>query len=141
MHGSRPPTTLRSLVLSSVGILLAASAVCASDVTPSPTPVVSPTPGADTDCVGPIQAPALIKRVEPHYPEALREQGVKGLVVLRGVLGTDGRITNISVLDSPSETLTTLAKDAFRQWRYKPAICDGRPHRVNMTAKITFYDK
>ena len=119
---------------------MAATAARAVGVTPSPTPAVSPTP-ADAGCTGPVQAPEIIKRVEPHYPEALREQGVKGLVVLRGALGTDGRISDITVLDSPAEALTTLAKDAFGQWRYKAAMCDGRPHRVNVTARITFNDK
>lgn len=84
--------------------------------------------------------PTLIHRVEPHYPQQVRSQMLEGKVVAEAVLTPEGILEDISVISSPSSTLTTLAVAAFREWRYKPAICrgSGLSVRANLCVSATF---
>ncbi len=124
------PSIPARLILALLGMLLSAIAVCVQEVTPSAVPA-SPTP------CRPV-SPVLVKRVEPEYPGALQKQRVQGVVVLEAVVALDGSIADIRVLQSPAESLTKLARDAFQQWRYKPALLDCKPVRVYITNRISF---
>jgi protein TonB len=87
-----------------------------------------------------IEAPKLLRSVEPDYPEEIRKQGVKGKVVAEAVLTPDGALEDIRIVSSPSEALSQLALKAFSQWRYKAAFCRnwGKPIRVYITMTAAF---
>jgi TonB family protein len=99
-------------------------------------PYVKP---VDAECRS-IEPPKLQHRVEPKYPADVRKQGLQGIVIVEGILGTDGMVSDIYVLQSPSKTLSHLASEAVRQWRYTPAYCNdlGKPIRVYLTVTSTF---
>jgi protein TonB len=82
--------------------------------------------------------PRLVHKVEPRYPKERRKSGLQGVVKLEGVIGVDGGVSEIRVVESPAEPLSRLAIEAFREWRYEPATCDGRPVRVYITTTTTF---
>jgi protein TonB len=70
-------------------------------------------------------APVLIRRVEPRYPDMARRRGVEGLVLLEAVLDRDGRIeSGVKVLRS-IPALDDEAIAAVRQWRFRPARDNG----------------
>ena len=84
-----------------------------------------------------IEAPVLLKRVQPDYPHLAVLARREGDVILEGVIGLDGRIESIRVLHSVP-LLDEAALHAVRQWVYTPARMSGRPVRVFLTIKITF---
>jgi protein TonB len=85
-----------------------------------------------------IQAPELIRRAEPSYPDELREKGVRGTVVMKAALTAEGKLENIRVSSSPNSELSELAVEAFQKWRYKPATCGGKPVEVYITSTMKF---
>jgi protein TonB len=60
-----------------------------------------------------------------------------GLVVLRAVIGKDGRVLSVGVISGPA-MLQQAAIDAVEQWVYKPYLLNNVPTEVNTTIKILF---
>jgi TonB family protein len=90
-----------------------------------------------------IRPPVLIHRKEPEYPEVLRVARLEGWVVVRAVIGTDGSVSNLEVLQIPRHGGSTLfgnaAVEAVSAWRYEPARRpDGEPVAVFFTVVIEF---
>jgi TonB family protein len=63
-----------------------------------------------------------------------------GRVVLDVVLLEDGRPKIVRVLRSAGPELDDSAILTFEQWRFSPAVRDGRPVKVRMTAEVNFHD-
>ncbi len=62
----------------------------------------------------------------PYYPPALRDAGVGGRVVVRGVIGIDGRVESaVVVRSSGNSTLDNNALNAFYKWRFSAAKNDA----------------
>jgi TonB family protein len=76
----------------------------------------------------------LIHRVEPEYPEAARQQGIEGAVVLNVQIGRDGAVQDVQVV-SGARQLAQASINAVKQWRFKPRLVNGSP--VPMQTKIT----
>ena len=86
------------------------------------------------------QPPRLIERVPPRYPSEARSRRVEGLVLLRLVIGTDGRVEYSSVRALRSvPDLDLAAMTAVRQWRFSPGVGhSGRPVRVVVDIPVQF---
>lgn len=80
----------------------------------------------------------LMKKVFPAYPPAARASHVSGVVILDTMIGKDGRVRDIRVLETPSPLLTSASKDAVTQWQYAPFIVDGQPQEVNTIIDVVF---
>lgn len=90
-----------------------------------------------SDAAGSGAAPAssyLLRRVEPEYPEAAREQHIQGPVVLTALVGTNGAVRELTVV-SGNPLLANAATDAVRQWRFKPHQLKG--NAVEFETRIT----
>lgn len=133
--------------ISAFAALAGATALaCATSPPPASSPSSSATRAADSATVGEdprfpctnVQAPLLIKRVEPSYPADLRKEGVQGKVVLKASLTSEGTLEDIQVSASPDSRLSKLAVEAFQKWRYKPAHCAGKPVQVYLTSTMNF---
>ncbi len=61
-----------------------------------------------------------------------------GIVTLRSTISDKGMVEDIEVLESPDESLTDAAVEAVEQWRFKPALCDGKPVGVYYNLTINF---
>lgn len=69
--------------------------------------------------------PRVASTVAPVYPQALRDAGIGGRVVVRGVIGTDGRVESAEVVrSSGNSTLDNNALRAFYKWRFSAAKND-----------------
>jgi TonB family protein len=66
-----------------------------------------------------------LKRVEPEYPEAARQQGIQGLVVLDATVGQDGEVQQLAVV-SGNPILANAASAAVLKWRFKPFVQNHR---------------
>lgn len=70
--------------------------------------------------------PRVSSTAAPVYPQALRDAGIGGRVVVRGVIGTDGRVESAEVVrSSGNSTLDNNALSAFYKWRFSAAKNDA----------------
>jgi TonB family protein len=78
--------------------------------------------------------------VRPTYPEAARELGLTGQVILEAVVRADGSLDGIVVLRMPEggEWLAGAAVEAISQWRYEPGTIGGVPVDVYFTIVVEF---
>ena len=79
-----------------------------------------------------------ISDVAPSYPSEAKQAGVEGLVVFAAVIGKDGNIQNLRVLNSPSPLLSQAAIDAVKQWKYRPYLLNGTPVEVDTQITVNF---
>jgi len=86
---------------------------------------------------GGVEAPVLIRKVEPEYPEIARQARKEGNVILQAVIGTDGRVESVTVLKS-EPLLDRAAIRAVSQWVYKPGKLRGLPVKVFFTVYVEF---
>ena len=85
---------------------------------------------------GNILQPWKLKDVKPVYPEAASQLG--GIVTMEALIGTDGRVRELSVLSSPHPDLDRAATEAVRQWEFTPTIlnCTAIDVRMKVTANF-----
>lgn len=70
--------------------------------------------------------PRVSSTAAPVYPQALRDAGIGGRVVVRGVVGIDGRVESAVVMrSSGNSTLDNNALSAFYKWRFSAAKNDA----------------
>lgn len=75
---------------------------------------------------GPV--PRLLSAPAPEYPRSALRAGASGNVVLRIEVRPDGRVGEVSVVESSRHReLDRAAARAVRRWRFQPALHDGRP--------------
>jgi len=65
-------------------------------------------------------------------------QGPKAnhLIILKGVIGTDGTVRDLAVYQGVSAELDEAARVAFGQWHFKPAMRDGKAVAVEILVGI-----
>lgn len=93
-----------------------------------------------------VNAPKLIRRVEPEYPQAALKARVQGQVILEATTDVYGRIAGVKTIvpsekDNPApeyRLLADAAASALKQWLYEPYIVDGTPRPVRFTVILTF---
>jgi periplasmic protein TonB len=76
----------------------------------------------------------LSRPVQPNYPLLAKEMKVQGAVVLEALIGRDGNIQDLHVLSGPT-ILSTAAREAVKQWRFRPYLQSGQA--VETEARIT----
>lgn len=82
--------------------------------------------------------PEILQRVQPRYTEAARRAGVQGVVFVEAIIDERGKVTDVRVLRGLPMGLDRSAVEAVEQWRFKPAMLDGRPVKVYFTLTVTF---
>ena len=70
---------------------------------------------------------AIVGRPEPAYTDEARRKRVAGTVVLRGMFGADGQVSNLRVVRGLESGLTGKAIEAALSIRFFPAEKDGQP--------------
>ena len=86
----------------------------------------------------PVQPPVVLTRVEPRYPEDYRRARVSGLVIVEAALSEAGAVENVGILKSLAPGMDMAALDAVRQWKFKPAVQDGKPVASLFNLTINF---
>ncbi len=79
----------------------------------------------------------IVYKVDPVYPEAARQAGTQGLVVLDAVIAPDGTVKRIRPVAGP-DLLAQSALDAVRSWRYAPYRAGGQAVEVETTVSVDF---
>jgi protein TonB len=84
------------------------------------------------------EAPVLLKRVQPEYPEYAKEHRIQGHVVLEIEVLPSGTIGEINVLQSQMPEFSEAAIEAAKQWQYHPARIGGKPVSCKIKQVFTF---
>jgi protein TonB len=79
-------------------------------------------------------AQIISRPVEPDYPLLAKQMKVQGAVVLEALIGRDGNIQDLHILSGPP-ILSSAAREAVKQWRFKPFFQSGKA--VETEARIT----
>ena len=87
---------------------------------------------------GVVSAPVLLKSVEPELSEQARQTKVGGNVLVSLVVDTNGIPQNVQVIRGIGSGLDEKAIEAVKQYRFKPALKDGRPVVVNLKVDVNF---
>jgi TonB family protein len=104
---------------------------------PPPPP---PPPGAPPQRIrvaGNVAQASRIRSVLPVYPASAKVSGIQGVVRLAVIIGKDGSVTQVALLDGPA-ALAQAAIDSVRKWAYRPTLLNGEPVEVETTVDINF---
>jgi len=98
-------------------------------------PLSTPVPGAPvrSNLVG----AKVIRTVRAIYPEIAKKGHMGGKVLLRVIVGKDGKVTNPKVISGPG-ILRNAALDAVKQWLFKPAMLNGEPTEQEIQIAVNF---
>lgn len=109
--------------------------------------------------IGSKAEPTIVKTVNPTYPADAYADKVEGVFLVELVIGTDGIVADARISASAATRarldelrkaqgstaalegdprLAAAALDAVRQWRFEPAVRDGKPVESRATAPVTF---
>lgn len=137
----------------------AAAAAAQQAATPAPAPAATPPPAATTSAPPPPaaqpapaqptpppeepapapaaaapragQLPAVVSQVSPRYPPLALRRRIEGFVELSFTVQPDGRVTDISVIDSEPRTLFNReAINAMERWRFAPGPAPVKGRRT-----------
>jgi protein TonB len=73
----------------------------------------------------------------PNYPLLAQHMNVQGSVVLQALIGADGAVQNLRVLNGPP-ILVSAAQQAVREWRFKPIVQNGQAVESKATITVNF---
>ncbi len=84
-----------------------------------------------------VQQALLTQWVQPVYPPLAVQMHLEGTVQLHAIIGLDGAVTSLEVL-SGHPILARTAREAARQWRYRPTLLNGNPVEVETYITVIF---
>ena len=84
-----------------------------------------------------VAAPTKVRHVDPVYGDLPRKAKVTGTVRLFVLVGTDGKVAQVRVVNS-IPLLDQAAIDAVRQWEFTPLTVDETPMSSGVAAVVTF---
>jgi TonB family protein len=87
---------------------------------------------------GELLAPLPTEKPDPGYPLELMRANVHGTVTLYAVIHSDGKVSDIRVLNSPDDRLDSYAAKALAGWKFAPAERAGRPVALEAVVEIPF---
>lgn len=79
--------------------------------------------------------PVALERVAPKFDAG---RAIHGSVLLAGTITPDGRVVNVRVMRSLDSVIDDRAMDAFRQYKFSPALLNGQPVYATFREEISF---
>jgi TonB family protein len=98
---------------------------------------VAPMPSLDLPVSQGVRPLLLERRVMPRYPAQARALKLEGTVIVEAWVNELGRVDQVSLVSGNPE-LGQAAIEAVRDWRYRPALLNGKPMRTETQIKISF---
>ena len=95
-------------------------------------PVPAPAPAVKT-----MRDPKLISSSRPAYPMAARQANIQGTVTVSASIDENGNVVTGKALSGPM-LLRQAAVESVTQWRYSPALVDGKPTPAQVTVNVEF---
>jgi len=80
-----------------------------------------------------------VSQVYPQYPEDARLRHWEDSLVVRYVIGMDGRVKEVTVISAPERPIfAEAAVKAIRTWRFRPYVKDGQAQEVVHELTVNF---
>lgn len=79
--------------------------------------------------------PVALERVAPKFESA---RAIRGAVLLTARITPEGKISNVRVLRSLDPVIDERAIEAFRQYKFSPALLNGKPVYATYREELTF---
>lgn len=99
--------------------------------------IALPTARADESASYDVR-PVPVKTPPPAYPDALRRDGISGMVAVRVLVDESGNVAECEVTKSSRSEFEQPALNAIRTWKFKPASKDGSAVRSRLVIPIAF---
>jgi protein TonB len=126
----------------------AGSSVLSSIIQAANTPAPPPKPEAEPLKTKPeaprrivlpsqLEPGMVLEKAQPVYPPMAIQMRLQGVVMLRTIVGVDGRIREL-VVESGHPILVPAAVAAVRQWRYRPTVLNGKAVEVVAPVAVHF---
>jgi len=90
------------------------------------------------DFVAVEKEPAIVKRIEPKYPEIALRAGLEGTVYVKMWVDKEGKVRKVVILKSDAEIFNQPAHDAAMLWVYTPALMQKGPVSVWVAVPFKF---
>jgi periplasmic protein TonB len=87
---------------------------------------------------GGVSAPRPVFTPDPEYSEEARKAKYQGTCVLWLIVGPDGKPRDIKVARTLGLGLDEKAIEAVKQWKFDPAMKDGKPVAVQINVEVSF---
>jgi protein TonB len=87
---------------------------------------------------GGVSAPVLIYSVEPEFSEEARKAKVAGNVLVNLYVDQNGLPSHVRVIRGVGMGLDEKAVEAVKQYRFKPAMENGKPVLVELNVEVNF---
>ncbi len=87
---------------------------------------------------GGVSMPVVLYQVEPEFSEEARKAKFSGKVTVYLWVGADGKPSHVQVVQGVGMGLDEKAVEAVRQYRFKPAMKDGKPVQVDLYVDVNF---
>jgi periplasmic protein TonB len=87
---------------------------------------------------GGVSAPEVIYQTEPEFSEEARKAKLSGNVEVYLWVDERGNPTHVRVIRGIGMGLDEKAVEAVRQYKFKPAMANGKPVTVEMYVDVTF---
>jgi len=77
-------------------------------------------------------------KIEFSYPTSAKRKGITGVVKVEYIVNQNGRVDNITIVESPDRSLSKATEDVLRRARFDPASKGGTAVKVRMRAAIPY---
>lgn len=80
----------------------------------------------------------ITHEVQPEYPPLARANRLQGRVLLAAVIGKDGHITQLHVIEPLGMGVDESTAEAVSKWRYSPYLLFGKPVEIDTTITVNY---
>ena len=80
-----------------------------------------------------------VEQEYPTYPSKMAKKGIEDSVIVRYIVGKDGRVKEVTIVDHANvQDFDDAAVEAIRKWRFHPMIRDGQRVEVVHELLVNF---
>jgi Gram-negative bacterial TonB protein C-terminal len=83
-----------------------------------------------------VAAPSAVMREWPQIPEALEKKYAQREVVVAAVVDKDGKVSHLSVKETPDARVSNPIMQALSKWVFRPAQVNNQPVDVKILIGI-----
>jgi periplasmic protein TonB len=87
---------------------------------------------------GGVSQPVVLVQVDPEFSEEARKAKFMGVVTVELIIDTHGMPQNVQLVRGVGMGLDEKAIEAVKQYRFKPAMENGKPVPVKMDVEVNF---
>lgn len=92
---------------------------------------------AEYDASDVDKPPKLVRQMPPKFPVDAKRKGITGLVVIRCLIGTDGKANKMEIVQSePAGVFDESAMSTLKYWQFRPGVKEGE--MVSTWVKVPF---